>query len=176
MRQVMASPAMRHAYQITYSVRMVSEIAARYQSVQDGRDMLYVRCMVDAFYVHIRLLAEFLVRPTGRLDFGPRAFTTDWDPPKSGAVDRLKTYWGLASKYVVHFGHARVPENIKDLQVFDVSGAAVRQMARDALEVFEAFVGSVERGSRSPDDFVGDVRTRMLRSETDHCRRLLRDV
>lgn len=80
--------------------------------------------MLDAFYVHIRLLAEFLLRTTKGGDFGPADFGTTWEAPEGAAATRLDEVWDVASKYVVHFGGRRVP----------------RRLAGDALELYSVFV------------------------------------
>lgn len=143
--ELMSSPEVRHAQQIAYSVEMVSDLAANYDSTLDRGEFAVARAMLDSFYVHVRLLADFLVKRTHDLDFGPRDFGVDWAaPPEKPAAVRLIEYWAIASKYVVHFGRPRVPENLEDLQAFRVSGEHFRLMAADALEVFDLFVREVE--------------------------------
>jgi hypothetical protein len=52
-------------------MRMIGEIGARYRAAQDSADLIPAMAMLDAFYVHLRLVAEFLTRPTNGRDFGP---------------------------------------------------------------------------------------------------------
>jgi hypothetical protein len=141
----MASEPMRCAYQVTYSMRMVSEIATNYNSAVDASQLLCASAMVDAFYVHIRLLAEFLVKGPEPRDIRPSNFGVSWSTPQSSEADRLKVHWDVASKYVVHFGLRRVPTNLDDLQPFEISGQAMTAMATDALIVAEEFVKLVEQ-------------------------------
>jgi hypothetical protein len=142
--ELMSSPEVRRAQQIAYSVQVVSDLAANYDDTLDRGEFAFARAMLDSFYVHVRLLADFLVKRTHDLDFGPRDFGVDWAPSETPAAVRMIEYWAVASKYVVHFGRPRVPENLEDLQAFRVSGEHFRLMATDALEVFDQFVGEVE--------------------------------
>jgi hypothetical protein len=68
---LISSPERRHAQQLAYSVEMVGDIASSYDGALDRHEYAFARCMLDAFYVHVRLLADFLVTRTDRKDFGP---------------------------------------------------------------------------------------------------------
>lgn len=169
------SPEMRYAYQLTYSMRMLGEIGSRYQAAQDSDDLLPAMAMLDAFYVHLRLVAEFLTRPTNHRDFGPAQLGVDnWVTPETNAASRLADYWDRASSYVVHFGHSRVPENLAELETFEVSAAALRSMAADAFEVLAELVSlveaAVEDGSALTDH---RLRAQLLRDELDRSIALL---
>lgn len=156
-------PGVRHAHQVAYSVRMVAEIAAGYDGALDQSRLLLARCMLDSFYVHIRLLAEFLVKPAPGTskptkDFGPSDFGISWTPPTGEGPDRLLAVWDVASKYVVHFGRPRVPESLDELRVFEIGGPYFRKLAIDALDCFTIFVDAVsgaaptwQDGERLPD-------------------------
>lgn len=99
------SPERRRAQQVAYSLEMVGDIASGYDDAVGGHDYAMARCMLDAFYVHVRLLADFLVRTTKSMDFGPTDFVEAWRVPSVDAATRLAEYRDLARKYVVHFGH-----------------------------------------------------------------------
>lgn len=135
-----------HAKQVAYSVDMVAEIAIAYDRVVDEGEFLVARCMLDAFYVHLRLLAEFLVLSTkGKKDFGPADLgVTWWSAPEGPERERLKQLWGVASKYVVHFSRARVPKDPQELAAFEVGGKRFRPLAGDALVLFSLFVDRVD--------------------------------
>lgn len=140
----MSSKEMRHAYQLSYSIQMISEIPSAYDvAVDDGQD-LYARTMVDAFYVHIRLLADFLVKQTKTKDFGPADFEVSWEVPTTVAAQRLAEHWSIASKYVVHFGHPRVPDDLAELEPFSIGSVWFADMAGNALTVLGRFVTAVE--------------------------------
>jgi hypothetical protein len=170
-----ASPEMRYAHQLSYSMRILGEIGSRYQAAQDSDDLLPAMAMLDAFYVHLRLVAEFLTRPTNHKDFGPIHLGVDeWVTPETDAATRLADYWDRASKYVVHFGHSRVPESIAELETFEVSAAALRRMAADAFEVLEELVSSVEAAvDDGPVLTVPQLRAQLLRRELDQSVTLL---
>lgn len=119
---------------------MVAEIAAHYNEAVDASDFRLARCMLDAFYVHIRLLAEFLLRAQRKGDFAPADFGVSWTSPSGPGADRLNEAWEVASKYVVHFGGRRVPGSEDDASAFIVDGAHFRQLADDAVGLFSAFV------------------------------------
>lgn len=136
-------PTYVRAQHVGYSVRMVAEIAAHYDDAVDGPEPLTALCMLDAFYVHIRLLAEFLVRKTKGGDFGPADFGVIWEAPASSAATRLSDVWDVASKHVVHFGGRRVPASLDDAKELTVDGGYFRQLAGDALDLFSGFVDDV---------------------------------
>lgn len=141
---LMASPGRRRAEQVAYSVHMLSDIAVNYDKTVDSGEFTHARCMIDAFYVHLRLLADFLVKETSGLDFGPSDFGIEWTKPNTEEALRLADYWKQASKYVVHFGRPRVPEDLDDLAAFEVNGPALRAMTGDALAVVRRFVAILE--------------------------------
>lgn len=171
------SPEMRYAYQLTYSMRMIGEIGARYQVAQDSDDLIPAMAMLDAFYVHLRLVAEFLTRPTSIRDFGPIELgANDWVMPNTQAAARLAEYWDRASKYVVHFGHPRVPDSLEELQAFEVSANALKSMASDAFEVLDVLIRQLEATeNEGPVLTVQRLRAQLLRDELDRSMGLLRD-
>lgn len=144
---LMESREMRHAYQLDYSLHMLSEIAVNYDSTVNSDQTLTAHCMIDSFFVHIRLLTDFLARPTKPIDFGPGEFGVEWTIPNTPEVERLLGYWTAASKFVVHFGHSRVPDKPEDLNVFEISGKRFKDMAKDALTVFAEFLQLLEAGT-----------------------------
>lgn len=160
MRLFSQQPVARSLH-VAYSVEMVAGIAVNFDAAVkslEALDVVLAPCMLDAFYVHIRLLADFLVRTTSAKDFGPADFGVAWAPPESEAAGRLDEAWDVASKNVVHFGRSRVPANTDDPTEVTVDGAHLRQLATDALEVYTSFVEAVaERtpewteGARIPD-------------------------
>jgi hypothetical protein len=73
--ELITAPEMRRTYQVEYSIGMISDIGKRYNDVADRGDDLCARSMIDAFYVHIWLLTDFLVKLTKKgQDFGPADF------------------------------------------------------------------------------------------------------
>lgn len=141
---LMDSPGWKHAEHVAYSVRMLGDITAGYDEAVDREEFLHARCMIDAFYVHLRLLADFLMKSTKNRDFGPEDFGIVWTGPETPEANRLAEYWSRASTYVVHFGRPRVPEQLEDLEPFQVDGQAFHAMTADALSVFSGFLDQLE--------------------------------
>lgn len=142
-RAMAASVEMRQAQQLNYSVRLLGDIAAEYDATVDAGALLSAACMVEAFFVHIRLLAEFLTRDPKGKDIAPADFGVKWTPPTTQEVQRLGRYWVMASRFVVHLGRDRVPDDLTDLAVFELGGAAFHEMARDVFVVYGLFLSAV---------------------------------
>ena len=140
-----SEPTITKARHVGYSVRMVAEIAAHYDDAVDTGDFRLARCMLDAFYVHVRLLADFLLRTPRGEDFAPGDFGVSWNPPTGPGAQRLTAAWDIASKHVVHFGGRRVPTGPGNPSEFRVDGAHFRQLAEDAVTVFSTFVDEVAK-------------------------------
>jgi hypothetical protein len=139
-----ASPEVWRAHHVAYSVFMLGDIASSYDSAVDAGEFQRARCMLDAFYVHLRLIADFLVKQTSNMDFGPRDFGVSWSPLGTREAQALLQHWQVASTYVVHFGRPRVPDHPGDLEVFRIGENSFRFMATDALVVFRQFLNLVE--------------------------------
>lgn len=131
---------MRQAHHVNYSVAMTSSIASEYDATVDGSHLTAAASMVEAFWVHIRLLAEFLTKDLKGKDIGPADFGIAWDIPSSEEAMRLGDYWDIASKHVVHFGRPRVPHDLSELDVFEVNSERFRRMVIDALTVYSQFM------------------------------------
>jgi hypothetical protein len=131
---------MRQAHHVNYSVVMTSSIASEYNATVDGNHLTAAASMVEAFWVHIRLLAEFLTKDLRGKDIGPADFGIAWNIPSSEEAIRLGEYWDIASKHVVHFGRTRVPHDLSDLDVFEVNGQRFTRMVIDALTVYSQFI------------------------------------
>lgn len=157
-RAMAASVEMRQAQQLNYSVRLLSDIAAEYDATVDAGALLSAACMVEAFFVHMRLLAEFLTRDPKGKDIAPADFGVEWTPSTTEEAQRLGRHWKTASSFVVHFGRDRVPDDLGDLADFELGGAAFTEMARDAFTVYGVFLRAVRAvtpvwpdGARIPD-------------------------
>jgi len=157
-RKLQTEPLVVRSQHVAYSVKMVADIAHGYDQALDTDDFVLARCMLDAFYIHIRLLADFLLRPTQGRDFGPDDFGITWVAPTGEGSDRLLEAWGVASTYVVHFGGPRIPTGPEGLEPFKVGGQHFRDLAADALAIYAQFVNEVQTkappwngGARIPD-------------------------
>jgi hypothetical protein len=102
-----------------------------------------IACLED-FFVHARLLLEFLlVCPANSdKDFSARDF--GWHGHQDAEVERLKVVWVIASRQLVHFSRERVPESVYDLEVVDTSAAGLQTIAGDILALFDIFVTDME--------------------------------
>jgi hypothetical protein len=132
---------------VAYSVYMLGDIAGNFKGAVDAADLRLARCMLEAFYVHLRLLAEFLVKPTQGRDFGPSDFDVTWTVPDLPEAIRLTEHWQVASSYVLHFGRSRVPEDVEDLEPFLLGEDVFLAMAGDALAVFSIFLDRLAESS-----------------------------
>lgn len=162
---VLRDRSTRHTDHVTYSVLMIADIARSLDGALKRQDWLTVRCMIDAFYVHLRLLAEFLLRGNVK-DIGPSNFGIKWDPPQSEEALRLDDYWNLASKHVVHFGHDRVLENQGGPEGLKVRAPELREMAGTTFIVFNHFVKKVELAASQSSEAEGTPATRRGRTDT----------
>jgi hypothetical protein len=104
------------------------------------------------------LMTEFLVKSTKAQDFGPADFDIQWSIPGAPEAERLIEYWETASKYVVHFGGLRVPDDLETLKPFQVDNVFFKAVALDVLVVFAAFLRALrpqastwKDGARIPD-------------------------
>ena len=165
---------MRYAYQVEYSIRMIADIPGAYNRMLDARQELCARAMLDAFYVHIRLLADFLIRRTKNLDFGPSDFGVPWQAPNSAEAQRLSGHWDVASKYVSHFSRDRVPSDLDSLNAFPVGATFFVEMARDAIAVVGSFVRALE--SELPDSTCQSGPATLLRERAVLLRRAYDDA
>jgi hypothetical protein len=137
---------------------MVSGIAGEYNAALDAGDAVKYMAMTDAFYVHVRLLAEFLVKEGKKTDFAPSDFGVVWNEPRDQAAERLGRAWVVASQHVMHFSGKRLLDQSEEDLDFTVGTDHYLDLAADVLEVFSAFVGAVcdaapawDGGSRLPD-------------------------
>lgn len=138
-----ASKEVRVAHHVAYSLHILAEITTGYDQAVDEGQFLTARCMVDAFYVHLRLMAEFLVK-NPRDDIGPHDFGVKWTKPDCTEARNLIQYHDDASKYVVHFGSRRVPVDLDDLASFDIGGAHWQERLTDVVAVFQCFLTVLE--------------------------------
>ncbi len=78
--------------------------------------------------------------------------------PDRAEVGRLTSYHDDASKYVVHFGRRRIPEDAGDLNAFKIGGPHWCERLTDVVKVFDFFMQLLEelasewgKGSLLPD-------------------------
>jgi hypothetical protein len=112
---------------------------------------------VDAFFIHLRLLIEFLIKkPDSR---HPAIHRDDYASGFNlGSVDsalysRLDTGYDFASQHVAHFNLQRLPAE-ESADVDYVSTARLRAYAGDVFGAMRAFIRHMRTtGSAFADDF-----------------------
>jgi len=91
-------------------------------------------------------MAEFLLIWEGKVnskrDFSANDF--GWDGNTTVETANVKEMWLLASKHLVHFSHARTPEDVNTLNSIDVSFEELRNVSETILQVMEEFVSYLE--------------------------------
>jgi hypothetical protein len=136
-------PAFRMASFLTESFSMVGQLPSR---VADLDDQIVANACLESFFVHVRLLAEFLIRRPPAKDFSALDFL--WPVPTTPEAKRLADqWWNVASKHVVHFSRTRVPDDIADVEVVQDVVGFMTEAARDAFAVAADFVAALERNA-----------------------------
>jgi hypothetical protein len=123
----------------------------------------------DAFYMHVRTVAEFFVRfPRG--DWTARDYLPSWTPPSDLAA-RLDAQWWIATKHITHMSRKRVPA-VDNFVRSDTSLVGLTAIAMDCYRVMATFVkayqeqpdsthakamGDVLRGTTSTESWFADI-------------------
>ena len=140
---ILDSPQFRRAAYISDSFEMVGHLPGLVFRTSDG---LIANACLESFLVHVRLLAEFLVRRPKK-DFTAADFIA-WPVPQTDAAQRLGQYWWEeASQHVVHFSQKRVPDNPKDVTQIQDLGKWMHEAATDVFEVAEDSWSQWSRGA-----------------------------
>jgi hypothetical protein len=147
----------RRAVQVAHSLNVIAELP---QYVEDAAFPVGLRvAAVDAFFVHLRLLIEFLIKkPDSR---HPAIHRDNYASGfQLGSVDsalyrRLDTDYDFASQHVAHFSLGRLPLE-ESAGVDYVSAARLRAHAEDIFGAMKAFARHMRtNGSAYADDFEG---------------------
>lgn len=145
----------RRAVQVAHSLNVIAELP---QYVEDAVFPVGLRvAAVDAFFVHLRLLIEFLAKkPDSR---HPAIHRDDYASGFNlGSVDsvlygRLITDYGFASQHVAHFSLERLPAE-ESAGVDYVGPARLCARAEDVFGAMRAFIQHMRTtGSAYADDF-----------------------
>jgi hypothetical protein len=131
----------RRAVQVAHSLNVIAELP---QYVEDPVFPVGLRvAAVDAFFIHLRLLIEFLIKkPDSR---HPAIHRYDYASGFNlGSVDsalyfRLDTGYDFGSQHVAHFSLERLPAE-ESAGVDYVSTARLRAYAGDVFEAMRAFI------------------------------------
>ncbi|HUY48400.1 MAG TPA: hypothetical protein VMV92_22170 [Streptosporangiaceae bacterium] len=155
----------RRAVQVAHSLNVIAELP-RY--VDDAAVPVALRvAAVDAFFIHLRLLIEFLIKRSNpghpaihRDDYASGFHLGSVDP---ALYRRLRTDFDFASQQVAHFSLNRVPTE-ESAGVDYVDAARLRSRAEDVFGAMGAFIRHM-RATQSAyaDDFerwLSDAKTR----------------
>ncbi|MGH3712943.1 MAG: hypothetical protein ACRDT4_05705 [Micromonosporaceae bacterium] len=104
-----------------------------------------IACL-EAFYVSVRLLAEFFVRkPAGKHeDYTAWSFLPSWQPAPEDAAGRLGEQWTIASQQVMHLSKKRIQEDVNNPRHEDTSEDGLRKIAADCDAVLRSFTEAYE--------------------------------
>jgi hypothetical protein len=145
-----AGRASYYAEHLGHSMRVVAVAPSDLRARRDTGDLLYAGIMIDAFYVNLRLMAEFLLgRGDSQDDVGMPTFgVSTWNPPKE-IKRQLDEYHGTASKFVTHYSNRRVSADDPTGPVagFAVDLAEVETMARGVLTAIDLFITQMPDGA-----------------------------
>jgi hypothetical protein len=142
--------ARRRGTQVAHSLNMIAELP---DYVDDATIPLALRAAaVDAFFIHLRLLIEFLIKPRDRRLIHRRNYTRHFHVEEA-LHGRLNADYDFASRHVAHFNAERVPA--ADSPIFEpVDCARLRGHADDAFAAMSAFARHLSAtGSEYAADF-----------------------
>jgi hypothetical protein len=106
---------------------------------------------VDAFFIHLRLLIEFLIKPRDRRLIHRRNYTRHFHVEEA-LRSRLNADYDFASRHVAHFNAERVPA--PDSPIFEpVDCARLRDHADDVFAAMSAFARHL---SATGSEYAGD--------------------
>jgi hypothetical protein len=133
--------SVRQAAHVGHSLDMVGELPGAYDSSRTGIER--VACL-EAFLIHVRLLAEFLlVHPTkGMKDFSAGDF--GWNGPTDRDTSLIDRMWRVASQHLVHFSRERTPEHADTLEAVDTTAVGLKSTALQTLDLADDFVVFLE--------------------------------
>jgi hypothetical protein len=94
---------------------------------------------VEAWFLHYRLLIEFLVIGTSKNCAEAQDLATGWDPETTKDIQRLRQDYGWASEHIVHIGGLK-PNTFAQ----NVDASTLRLKAASLLDVVDDFVTSLE--------------------------------
>jgi hypothetical protein len=131
----------RQADQVGYSLLRVGQLPRERELATS--DAVATSCL-EAWLVHVRLLAEFLlVKPANPgKDFSAKDF--GWDGQTTYETAGIERMWLVASRFVVHFSRDRTPVDVFDVAPLDVSYHGLVTVARSVLALAQDFVTFLE--------------------------------
>ena len=130
-------------------VKRIMEAARVAQMVDDLPELVFTDALhpvaqqacLEAFYVHVRALIEFLGVVKARdTDFSGVDLAPTWTSPSKDSPTgaRLSSYWQLATKQLMHFSDERV-----QAPAVAVSPEVLTKVADDVLGVWDDFAAEL---------------------------------
>ena len=141
--------ARRRGTQVAHSLNMIAELP---DYVDDATIPLALRAAaVDAFFIHLRLLIEFLIKPRDRRLIHRRNYTRHFHTGEA-LRSRLNADYDFAGRHVAHFNAERVPA--ADSPIFEpVDCARLRSHADGVFAAMSAFARHL---SATGSEYAGD--------------------
>ncbi len=156
----------RRAVQVAHSLNVIAELP-RYVDDAGAFPVGLRVAAIDAFFIHLRLLIEFLIKKPD--PHHPAIHRDDYAGGfHLGSVDqglyrRLSTDFDFASQHVAHFSLNRLPTE-ESVGVDYVDAARLRAHAEDVFRAMDAFIRHLHATqSTYADDFergLSDAKTR----------------
>jgi hypothetical protein len=144
--------ARRRGTQVAHSLNMIAELPAY---VDDRAIPAALRAAaIDAFFIHMRLLIEFLIKPDDDRAICRRDYVKGFSL-EQGLRTRLSADYDFASRHVAHLNYERVPA--EDSPIFEpVDGDSLGRHADDVFAAMSAFAQHLSAtGSEYAGDFGG---------------------
>ncbi len=153
----------QRAGQVAHSLNVIAELP-RY--VDDTQFPVGLRvAAVDGFFVHARLLIEFLVKPPDlnhpaihRDDYAAGFSLAQVD---TALYQRLRADYDFASKHVAHLSVNRLPDT-QSAGVDFVSASRLQAHAEDVFNAMTAFIGHMQTTGSA---YVGDFEQSLAEAE-----------
>jgi hypothetical protein len=144
--------ARRRGTQVAHSLNMIAELPAY---VDDRAIPVALRAAaIDAFFIHLRLLIEFLIKRRDNRAISRHDYVKDFGL-EPGLRSQLSADYEFASRQVAHFNTERVPA--EDSPVFQpVDGDRLLHHADDVFAAMSAFTRCLHAaGNQYAGDFGG---------------------
>lgn len=131
------------AQMISHAVHAMSMVRDLPRYAHDSQaevpDVVRAACL-EAFFMNVRLIAEFLVRTPKKLDFSAASIVGEWTTEESAAVDRLRDQWWIvASRHVAHFSRERIAADPAAVEYEDATLPGLEAVVADCEVVWKRF-------------------------------------
>lgn len=131
----------------TARIQEAGRVAAMVDALPDAihagnLSVLVEQACLEAFFVHVRGLLEFLrvKEANSPLDFSAADILASWTPQIEQAQKKnLLGYWKIASSQLMHFSRSRVKQEAAPQGAVDTSREGLQTIADDVLMVWDQF-------------------------------------